>query len=92
MTPEAQTRINLLYNPRVTPTYTSGLFMQNKPNLPNDKMNLTLCLTNHYKNQRLCRRRRIKPNQTQKQPSTKNLSRQFIGKLPNSHSLIEKLP
>ncbi len=65
--------------------------MQNKPNLPPAQMNITLCLTNHYKNQQLCRRRRIKPNQTQKQPSTKNLSRQFIGKLPNSHSLIEKL-
>ncbi len=38
------------------------LFMQNKPNLPNAKMNVISVLTKHYENHQLCGRQQIKPN------------------------------
>jgi len=41
------------------------LIMQNKANLLDAQMNVTSVLTKYYENERLCRRRENKPNQTQ---------------------------
>ena len=41
------------------------LFMQNKPNLPNSRMNTTSVTTTNYKENKLCRHRKNKPNQSQ---------------------------
>jgi len=39
--------------------------MQNKPNFRKAQMNLNFYPQKHYENERLCRRRENKPNQTQ---------------------------
>ena len=48
-----------------TEAFFRRFYMQNKPNLRNDKMNVTSVLTMHYEDFRLCRRPKNKPNQTQ---------------------------
>ena len=42
--------------------YKSPIFMQNKPNLLNAKMNVNKVLTKDYENQPSCGRRQNKPN------------------------------
>ena len=48
--------------------YKSTLFMQNKPNFLNTRINISSFLTMHYENHRLCTCPKNKPNQPQSQP------------------------
>jgi hypothetical protein len=48
--------------------YKSPLFMQNKPNFRESKMNVSAVKTNGYENNQLSGRRENKPNQTQTNP------------------------
>jgi len=51
------------------PSTNTGLFMQNKPNFHNTKMNLTIYYTKVYNNEATFRRPKNKPNQTQNKPN-----------------------
>ena len=55
--------------------YKSTLFMQNKPNLPDAQMNVTLTITKHYENARLRGREKNKPKTN---PNKPNLSRRSL--------------
>ncbi len=48
--------------------------MQNKPNLLNTQMNVSSVLIEDYENERLCKREKNKPNQTQSCPPPADLS------------------
>jgi len=51
--------------------------MQNKPNLPDDLMNVNTVVTKDYENKRLCRCVKTNPIQTQYEPNTKPIQTQF---------------
>jgi len=53
---------------RISDFNHSGCFMQNKPNLPDARMNVTSFYTVDYENERLRRTGKTKPIQSQSKP------------------------